>query len=229
MTHALASTTLTDFPSVSGHFTHCWDFLLCTSCQQFNCCGCTKLIQFLACTRIPCRHSHCENGLVRCCLYTNSIHVPVVINIILQQYIQWCMSISGNVKKFSGKGNDSSFGMYSSTTGSTRWRYMKIPDLTWNHFWLPNHPVLRHLGVWLEKRVRLILLEELLVLLLCLGCPGLRWTLSDPDILKEFWLFHLRLGKWNYHLSLALTLPLHWAFGRGFQIRPSAPILQCLR
>ena len=26
MTHALASTTLTDFPSVSGHFAHCWDF-----------------------------------------------------------------------------------------------------------------------------------------------------------------------------------------------------------
>ena len=24
--HALASTTLTDFPSVSGHFTRCWDF-----------------------------------------------------------------------------------------------------------------------------------------------------------------------------------------------------------
>ena len=26
MPHALASTTLTDFPSVSGHFTHCWSF-----------------------------------------------------------------------------------------------------------------------------------------------------------------------------------------------------------
>ena len=26
MTHALASTTLRDFPSVSGHFTRCWDF-----------------------------------------------------------------------------------------------------------------------------------------------------------------------------------------------------------
>ena len=26
MTHALASTTLTDFPSVLGHFTRCWDF-----------------------------------------------------------------------------------------------------------------------------------------------------------------------------------------------------------
>ena len=26
MAHALASTTLTDFPSASGHFTHCWAF-----------------------------------------------------------------------------------------------------------------------------------------------------------------------------------------------------------
>ena len=26
MAHALASTTLTDFPSVSGRFTHCWVF-----------------------------------------------------------------------------------------------------------------------------------------------------------------------------------------------------------
>ena len=29
-----------------------------------------QIIQFLTCTRIPCRDSHCENGLVRCCLYT---------------------------------------------------------------------------------------------------------------------------------------------------------------
>ena len=28
------------------------------------CCHCTKFIQFLTCTRIPCRDSHCENGLV---------------------------------------------------------------------------------------------------------------------------------------------------------------------
>ena len=26
MAHALASTTLTDFQSVSGHFSRCWDF-----------------------------------------------------------------------------------------------------------------------------------------------------------------------------------------------------------
>ena len=33
-TDALASTTLTCSPSVSGHFTHCW-VSLCTSCRQF--------------------------------------------------------------------------------------------------------------------------------------------------------------------------------------------------
>ena len=39
-------------------------------CAEFTCCQCTKLIHFLTCTRIPCRDSRCENGLVRCCLYT---------------------------------------------------------------------------------------------------------------------------------------------------------------
>ena len=33
-THALASTTLTCSPSVSGHFTHRW-VSLCASCRQF--------------------------------------------------------------------------------------------------------------------------------------------------------------------------------------------------
>ena len=42
-----------------------------------------------------------------------------------------------------------------------------------------------HLEVGLEKRVRLILLEELLVLLLVLGAPGLRWMFSDTDLLQN--------------------------------------------
>ena len=44
---------------------------LCTLCHQFNCCQCTKFTHFLTCTRIPCRDSHCKNGLVRCCLYNS--------------------------------------------------------------------------------------------------------------------------------------------------------------
>ena len=42
---------------------------LCISCHQIICCQCTKLIHFLTCTGNPCRDSHFENGLVRCCLY----------------------------------------------------------------------------------------------------------------------------------------------------------------
>ena len=81
------------------------------------------------------------------------------------------------------------------------------------------------------KRVRLILLEELLVPLLVLDDPWSRWMVSDVDVLKGFWQFHLRLGKYicNCHLSSALTLPLHWAFWRGFLMRPSPPTLRYLR
>ena len=42
MPHALASTTLTDFPSVSGHFTHCWAFR--SALRVTNSCRCTKFI-----------------------------------------------------------------------------------------------------------------------------------------------------------------------------------------
>ena len=68
MPHALASTTLTDFPSVSGHFTHCWAFPSALCVIKSIVVTVPKFIQFLTCTRIPCRDSHCENGFVRCCL-----------------------------------------------------------------------------------------------------------------------------------------------------------------
>ena len=35
-----------------------------------------QLIKFLTCTRIRCRDSHCENGLVKCCLYRSQRHSP---------------------------------------------------------------------------------------------------------------------------------------------------------
>ena len=79
------------------------------------------------------------------------------------------------------------------------------------------------------KKTLLIHLEEYLVPLLCQGCPGLRWMVSDFDLLQRVLPFRLRQGIWNFHLSMALTLPLHWAFGRGVQMRPSAPILHFLR
>ena len=62
------------------------------------------------------------------------------------------------------------------------------------------------------KKTRLILLEDYLALLLCLGCPGKRWMFSDPDLLQKVWLSHLRLGIWNFHVSWASTLPTHRAF-----------------
>ena len=46
MAHALASTTLTDFRSVSRPLHTLLGFSLCTSCQQFNCCRCTNLFNF---------------------------------------------------------------------------------------------------------------------------------------------------------------------------------------
>ena len=53
-THALASTTLTCSPSVSGHFTHCW-VSLCTSCRQFLIVVGATIYSIWTCTRIPCR------------------------------------------------------------------------------------------------------------------------------------------------------------------------------
>ena len=44
------------------------------------------------------------------------------------------------------------------------------------------------------KKIRLILLEDFLVLLLGLGDPGLRWMFSEPDLFQRVLPFHLRLG-----------------------------------
>ena len=44
------------------------------------------------------------------------------------------------------------------------------------------------------KKIRLFLLEDVLILLLGLGDPGLRWMFSEPDLLQRGSPFHLRLG-----------------------------------
>ena len=44
------------------------------------------------------------------------------------------------------------------------------------------------------KKIRLILLEDCLILLLCLGDPGIRWMFSEPNLLQRVLPFHLRLG-----------------------------------
>ena len=68
-THALASTTLTCSPRVSGHFTHCW-VSLCTSCRQFNCWRCTNLFNFWPVREILVEIHTAKTDLLRCCLYT---------------------------------------------------------------------------------------------------------------------------------------------------------------
>ena len=68
-----------------------------------------------------------------------------------------------------------------------------------------------------------------LILLLGLGDPRSRWIFSEPDSSREF---YWSIRDWGYeivHNSLASTLPLHWVFQHGFQMRPPSPILQCLR
>ena len=54
MTHALGSTTLTDFANVSSHFKHCWAFRSALRVTN-SVVVAVQFIQFLTCTRIPCR------------------------------------------------------------------------------------------------------------------------------------------------------------------------------
>ena len=57
-----------------------------------------------------------------------------------------------------------------------------------------HHHTMMSLVVRLKKTL-LILLEYYFVLILCLGCPGLRWLFSETDLLQKFLLFHVRLGR----------------------------------
>ena len=76
--------------------------------------------------------------------------------------------------------NDFSFGMYSLTLVPRDGDYWNLPKWTRNDFWLPHRPVLSHHEEELEKRVRLILLEKLLVPLLVQDDDGLRCP-AIPD------------------------------------------------
>ena len=73
MAQSTASTSHRVYSWVSSCFSSLRMLLglsLYISCHQVNCCQCTKLFHFLTCTGIHCGDSHCENGLVRWCLYT---------------------------------------------------------------------------------------------------------------------------------------------------------------
>ena len=131
---------------------------------------------------------------------------------------------------FSGTGIDSSLGTYSVTRGSTWWR-----QISWERpkikFWLHHHTTMS-LDVRLKK-TRLILLEAFLVLLLGLGCPRFRWMFSDPDLLQNFWLFHLRLGimklspLFGVDTSFALGL-LAWSSDASISSNSSMSATICL-
>ena len=69
----------------------------------------------------------------------------------------------------------------------------------------------------MEKRVRLTLLEEFLVLLLVLDDPGLKWMFSDVDLLQRFLTVPSATGNMNlspfigvntsFALSLLASIP----------------------
>ena len=98
---------------------------------------------------------------------------------------------------------------------------------TRNHSQLHHHTMMSYdVGL---KKIRLILLQDFLVLLLGLGDPGLRWMFSEPDLLHRVLPFHLRFKIWTFHHSQTSTLPLRWVFLHRCQMRPSVLIPQCLR
>ena len=95
-----------------------------------------------------------------------------------------------------------------------------IPSITiiprWVSMWGWRRPV------WFASKIILFSSSDL-------GCPGLKWMLSDPDLLHQFWMFHLRLVMWNFHLSLAFSLPLHWVTWHFRCVHLSRFSPQCLR
>ena len=150
-------------------------------------------------------------------------------------FIQGCVSRSGNVDVLRWNKKKFSFVMYSLTLVPRDGDYWNLPKWTRNDFWLPHRPVLSHHEEELEKRVRLILLENFLFLSSFrmmmvsdagqsrIKVDGLRRR-SPPKI------FTVPSSTGNIsHLSWTSTLLEHWAFWHGFQMRPSSPILQCLR
>ena len=160
-----------------------------------------------------------------------SIHVPAIFNIFFQQYIQWCMCCPGNVDVLHW--NRKSF-FFRHVELNSRFIVMTINEISCNRpeviFQLPRHPASSLLEVRLESVIHLICTENFLVLLLVPDNPGLRWVFSDAVLSQRFWLFYLRLGIWSFHFFAALTLPLHWPFGRGVLTRPSPPnSSKCLR
>ena len=95
-----------------------------------------------------------------------------------------------------------------------------------NRLWLHHHTTMS-LVVRLKKTL-LMLLEDNLVLLLGLGDPGLRWVFSDPVSSSNF---DCSICDWEceFFTFIGVNTSFALSFWRGVLMRPSPPILQCLR
>ena len=135
----------------------------------------------------------------------------------LQQYIQGCMSRSGNVDILQRNRK------MILLSARTIWLLVQRDDDKWillwssrSHFSLPHRHGSSLLEDGMEFSTHLNFLEELLVFRLVPDGLGLRWMFSDAVLTQRFWLFHLRLGIWSFHFfcdvntSFALSL-LAWS------------------
>ena len=136
--------------------------------------------------------------------FSFSIHVPVIINMFVQQYLKWRLCCPGISMYFSGIGNDSSVGTYSLTRSSTWWRLMKYPMTVLKWSW--RRPV------WFSSKIVLFFSSV--------------WAVPDEGGCSQILISSRKFDCSNCDWE---TLPLHWAFGHGVQMCPYPPILQCLR
>ena len=116
-----------------------------------------QFIQFLTCTRIPCRDSHCENGLVRCCLYRRrragwcgvvwcvGVGVGVVGVVVCVCGVGWCVGGGGEVGE-RGRGERGEGGTWS------RWDHCTKSLCSWSAAWC---------WVWLRTSTHAIVLVAL--------------------------------------------------------------------
>ena len=142
-----------------------------------------------------------------------SIHVPVIFNLFFQHYVQWRVWCSGNVDVLQRNRKRFFF------------RHVQFDSwynvMTINEFFCDRPEVIFSFLI-IARRV-------VFVLVLVRDAPGYKVDVlrrcSPP---KDFYCSICDWEIWSFHFFAALTLPSHWAFWRGVQMRPSLPILQCL-
>ena len=128
---------------------------------------------------------------------------------------------------FSGIGNDASLGAYSLTLGSTWRQWIRLPEMDQKSFLAsPSYHDESRSGVEEDP-------SDSPWRLLC-SSPRSGRSRIKVDVLRtwsppESFTFPSATGRMIFHHIAALTLPSHWVFQQGFQMRPSAPIPQCMR